>query len=293
MVHHNGCPLCSSQALSLKFNVRDYFVTGEVFPVVTCDSCGFLFTQDYPEENEMTRYYDSGSYISHSNSSEGIVDRLYQLIRQVMLKRKTALVRRYAGKSEGSILDVGCGTGHFLDAMKKDGWNSAGIEINPAAREFAVSKFNLTVYQSADHLPPDSQFDCITLWHVLEHFHKPEEYILSLKKRLKPAGVLIIALPNSGSFDASHYKDKWAAYDVPRHLWHFNPFTFKIFAENSGIRLMAMKYLPFDVFYISILSEKYRNSKISLLSGLAIGAFFWFLSLFNRNRTSSVIYISK
>jgi SAM-dependent methyltransferase len=292
MIHHETCPLCLSPEISHFLNCTDHFVSKEVFTLSQCKKCGFRFTQDYPEENEAGRYYESDDYISHSDSNKGITEKAYQFIRRIMLKRKKVIISKVAGLSSGNILDIGSGTGHFLNEMKLAGWNIKGVEINSGAREYAASRFKIEmiVPEEINTLAPGS-FDCITLWHVLEHFHDPFEYMKTISRLLKPEGVCIIALPNCNSFDAIHFKKEWAAYDVPRHLWHFNPSTFSLFAEKTGFKLSGNLNLPFDVFYISILSEKYRNSAFPMISGVIKGILFSVRSVFSRNRNSSVIYI--
>lgn len=293
MMHHSDCPLCSSSSVSFKFNIKDNFISGEVFPLNKCNSCGFLFTQDHPDKDEISRYYESESYISHSNTSEGLINKIYKTVRKLMLRRKTRLVKNVTGLDNGRILDVGSGTGHFLKSMKDAGWKTTGIEINQSASEFSTSAFNIPVYNSIDDLSGDMKFDCISLWHVLEHFQDPEEYISKLKRHLNPGGVFIIALPNSDSYDSHHYKEKWAAYDVPRHLWHFNHGTFSVFVKKTGLELSGMRYLPFDVFYISMLSEKYSDKSFSNIRGLFKGMLFASCSFFNPLKASSLIFILK
>jgi SAM-dependent methyltransferase len=208
-----------------------------------------------------------------------------------MLVKKRRLVISNIRKASGKILDFGCGTGHFLNEMKRSGWKTTGVEVNKKARGHAISRFGLEV------LPPDAtgslqsnEYDCITLWHVLEHFHDPHGYFTEIKRLLKPTGNVIVALPNSDSFDARHYGKDWAAFDVPRHLWHFSPSTFSRFAEKAGFRVTSFKVLPFDVFYISILSEKHKGSVFPTLFGLTMGKIYFLLSLFRRKRGSSIVY---
>jgi ubiquinone/menaquinone biosynthesis C-methylase UbiE len=176
--------------------------------------------------------------------------------------------------------------------MKKAGWISKGIEVNEKARNFSISHFNLEI------ITPDKistlktgSFDCITLWHVLEHFHDPYMYISEIYRMLKPGGISVIALPNCSSYDAKYYNRFWAAWDVPRHLWHFKPATFQLFCEKSGFLLKALTILPLDVFYISQMSEKYKGSSLPFLKGIAKALIFSFLSVFHKRRSSSVIYI--
>jgi ubiquinone/menaquinone biosynthesis C-methylase UbiE len=176
--------------------------------------------------------------------------------------------------------------------MKKAGWNGSGIEINSKAREFSASKFGLEIIppEQMSTLPAAS-FECITLWHVLEHFHDPFRYASVIHRLLKPGGICVVALPNCSSFDSIHYRFSWAAYDVPRHLWHFTPATFKYFAAKTGFKLVKTIALPLDVFYISALSEKYKGSRMHFLKGIIKALWFSILCLFRNEKNSSLIYI--
>jgi SAM-dependent methyltransferase len=292
MVHHTICPLCSSEKIGLQFTCTDYFVSKTNFAVFKCSECDFHFTQDYPEEADIAGFYESDDYISHSDTSKGFSNKLYRIARSVMLTKKRNLIRTITGLRSGVILDIGSGTGYFTNAMKKAGWQSEGIEINEKARDFSRSHFGLEV-NSPDILPvlKAESFDCITLWHVLEHFHDPFNYLRDIYTLLKPGASCVIALPNSSSYDAIYYRRFWAAWDVPRHLWHFNPSTFRLFSEKSGFRLESIRILPLDVFYISLLSEKYKGLNLPFLRGILNGVKFAFLAAFNKTRSSSVIYI--
>jgi len=292
MVHHNVCPLCKSDKITVILSCTDYFISHEVFPIAQCQKCGFRFTQDYPDEKDIGRYYESEDYISHSNTSKGFSNKLYRLARNLMLRRKLFIVNKITAKNRGFLLDIGSGTGHFANTMKRGGWQVKGIEINEKARNFSKANFGLDISGPED-IPSlqTSGFDCITLWHVLEHFHDPFKYASEISRLLKPGGVCVIALPNSSSFDAEHFGKFWAAYDVPRHLWHFNPVTFRRFAEQNGFKLEKILSLPLDLFYISILSEKYSGSRISFFTGMTVAKMYWFASIFKKERSSSIIYI--
>jgi len=292
MVHHNVCPLCSSDKIGLQFSCTDYLVSKTDFRIFRCSSCGFSFTQDYPEERDIGRFYESDSYISHSDTSEGLSNKLYLLARNLMIRRKKKLIQNLTGLRKGNILDIGSGTGYFASSMKRDGWVAKGIEINERASKFAVTHFGLDIF-APDKLPEieAGSYDCVTLWHVLEHFHEPYKYASEIFRVLKHGAVCVIAVPNSRSYDAEYYNRFWAAWDVPRHLWHFNPDTFKLFSEKTGFSLEKLKRLPLDVFYISMLSEKYKGSGLSFIRGMVMAGWFAFLSLFNKKKSSSIIYI--
>ena len=292
MVHHVRCPLCLSEMIAVKFKCTDHFISKEAFAIAGCGNCGFLFTQDYPDENEISGYYESEDYISHSDTNEGLLNKLYHLIRQFMLIRKRSMIERTTELRTGSLLDIGSGTGHFAYLMKRAGWNVKAIEINEKARLSSSESFGLDVYAPAEISGFEKEsMDCVTLWHVLEHLHYPEDYFSKIHTLLKPGGICLVALPNSSSFDAKYYRNCWAAFDVPRHLWHFDPSSFRLFSDKSAFKIERQSVLPFDVFYISLLSEKYKGSKFAFMQGLIRGAWFALLSLFSRSGGSSIVYI--
>ena len=292
MVHHDRCPLCSSEMTENHFNCTDHFVSGESFAIARCITCGFMFTQDYPDENEIYRYYESAGYISHSDTSKGIINKSYHLIRQLMLLRKKRIIKKITGLRHGNLLDVGSGTGHFASVMRNSGWSVKGIEISGKARDFSSTTFDLEIFAPEQIAELDScSFDCVTMWHVLEHFHDPHRYFSDIIRLLKPGGVCLVALPNCSSTDAEHYREVWAAFDVPRHLWHFDPSTFAHFVRKTGLTVERQMILPFDVFYISVLSEKYKGSKWPFISGITRAIWFSLVSFFCRRRSSSLIYL--
>ena len=292
MVHHSVCPLCSSEKIGVALNCFDHFVSGKEFAVFRCSSCNFMFTQDYPLESEIGQFYESDEYISHSDNARGLTNKLYRVARGIMLKKKKNLIINITGLKNGNLLDIGSGTGYFASAMKNAGWMAEGIEINEKAREFSRSHFGIKVgTPDLVSTMETASFDCITLWHVLEHFHDPFAYISVINRLLKPGACCIIALPNCSSYDAKSYGPFWAAWDVPRHLWHFNPDTFSLFSEKSGFTLERLRILPLDVFYISLMSEKYKGSILPFFKGIAKASGFALFSFFNRKRSSSVIYI--
>ena len=272
----------------------DYLVSREEFNICRCRHCDFIFTADYPDPSEAGRYYESSEYISHSDSRTTAIDRAYQTARKFMLRRKRRMVFKTTRIPKGNILDIGSGTGHFLNVMKEAGWQTTGVEINKAATEYATSQFNLKILQPEEmKILPSEEFDCITLWHVAEHLYDIDGYFNEIKRLLKPQGIVLVALPNSYSFDSSHYGKYWAAYDVPRHLWHFNYKTFSDFVAKAGFTISSTHPLPLDVFYISILSEKHKKSQTAFLSGVITGAYFSMLSFFNRLKSSSLVFVLK
>lgn len=289
----NICPLCGkSHDGTVAHTCTDHYATGEHFEIHQCKECGFLFTQCAPDESVIGRYYESPEYISHTDTHKGITNRIYHWVRRYMLGRKAALVRRNSGLSHGRLLDIGTGTGYFSHFMQEKGWKVSAIEKSPQAREFALKHFGLQVAppEALAQLEPGS-FDVITLWHVMEHLQHLNETWEQLYQLLDKQGILILAVPNPSSFDARHYGAEWAAYDVPRHLWHFTPSVMQQFGAKHGFKLAELHPMPFDAFYVSMLSEKNRGSRLAFVKGMWIGFKAWLASLTRKERSSSMIYV--
>jgi len=240
----------------------------------------------------MDRYYESKNYLPHSESSEGLVSFLYKRIQQFMVTRKRKLVENVSNSSNGKLLDVGCGTGEFLNEMALAGWEIDGIETNAFAREIARERYNVSVH-SPDQVKSygDPKFDVITFWHVLEHLTNPIEILRTITVSLKKNGFLLIAAPNYKSFDGDYYQSFWAAYDVPRHLYHFNYETMITLLKQVGLSVSQIKRLPFDSFYISLLSEQYRKG--NSFRGLWIGLRSYLQALSDSRRCSSIIFFTQ
>ena len=299
IINITNCPICNSSKTSKAFDAVDHFSTKEAFPIYDCSSCGFRFTNKFPSDDSIGRYYDSPDYISHSDSKTGLINRLYHFFRKQMLGKKVNLVAKQVGprlKDNIRILDIGSGTGYFLNAAKEKGYTVTGIEKDSNAREQAIINFRLDIKdeQSLWSIENES-FDVITLWHVLEHMENLNEVVAKIKSILKPDGVMILALPNHNSHDAKKYKGYWAAYDVPRHLWHFTPDSVEKLLSKHQFNIIKQKTMPLDAFYISMLSEKYRGSGslMQYLRACSVGTIGYLRSLSDINQSSSVIYIAK
>lgn len=293
-IYINICPVCGSMNSTHFLECKDYLASKETFEIEKCQSCGFAFTQNFPSEKVIGRYYEAPEYVSHSDTQKGIINRLYHIARKVALKSKAKIVKKYTTKKAGLLLDIGSGTGYFLNKMREKKWVVTGIEKSEDARLFAKQKFNIDC-QNSEYLyniSPKTK-DVISMWHVLEHLEHLNTVMEHLHKILKDDGTLIIALPNKSSFDAEFYKEHWAAYDVPRHLWHFSPNDFKYLIERHQFELIDTKPMHFDTFYISMLSEKNKGTVLGSLVGLVRGGIFFLKSLNNKKRSSSLTYILK
>lgn len=292
MIHYLQCPVCKSTSIKYSFSAKDNTVSKEAFEIWECSFCTVLFTQDVPSENNIGDYYASPDYVSHSDTQEGFVNKMYHGVKILTLAGKKKLLVNETGLAAGKILDVGSGTGAFLDKMKKGGWQVTGVEPDAGARAKAASLYNIHLRPSVDLFElPEAEYDAITLWHVLEHVHSLHEYVDQLKKLITTKGRIFIAVPNHTSHDANKYKEHWAAFDVPRHLYHFSPLSINVLMEMHGLKVKKIKPMWFDSFYVSMLSEHYKNGKQNLPAALISGMGSNAQALFNNENCSSVIYI--
>jgi 2-polyprenyl-3-methyl-5-hydroxy-6-metoxy-1,4-benzoquinol methylase len=247
--------------------VKDFLVSGESFTLKYDAEKQMLITTPQPSAASLPSYYESEDYISHTDDTNGVLAFLYQRVKTYSLKRKVRLISKL-NKGEGSLLDIGAGTGDFLNVAKENHWTVLGVEVNEQARVLAQNK-GISLKEDMDLLG-DTKYDVITLWHVLEHIPNIEETCQKLEFHLKENGHLVIAVPNYKSYDAHYYKEFWAAYDVPRHLWHFSQASMKKLF-SSKMNLIKTRPLVFDSYYVSLLSEKYRTSKKLSLKALWVG----------------------
>lgn len=283
------CPLCHSGQFRLFITSKDYSVSGETFSIQRCQNCGLLFTNPRPAETELGRYYESATYVSHTNEGNTLINRIYKLVRHYTLKEKTALVEKWAPVNE--LLDLGCGTGHFLEAARKKGWKIEGVEINSSARQQTQENLGQEIYTRLSDIPLTRRFNAITLWHVLEHVYDLGQTLALLKYLLHKQGSLLIAVPNPESYDAQLYGAAWAAWDVPRHLYHFSQEVMQKLARKHGFVVKAVKPMYFDAFYVSMLSEEYKKGSKGYINAVVTGLRSNLWAKRHNNQFSSLIYI--
>ncbi len=280
------CPICHSKEFIHQISCIDNTLSGEQFDIVSCKNCGVWQTFPYPDEKEISKYYQSDEYISHSDKKESFFDRIYHLVRKYTLIQKVNLIKRYV--PHGTILDFGCGTGYFLEECKKSGFVIVGVEPSEKARDICLKK-NLNIFSSIKELDKNQKYDVITLWHVLEHLYYPNDFLNKFYSLLKEKGYLILALPNRLSYDSQKYREFWAGYDVPRHLFHFTKKDILNITKDK-FELVSIHPMYFDAFYVSILSEKYKKNKNAFVRGMMYGLLSNIKAM-KKNNYSSLIYV--
>ncbi|NQY68145.1 MAG: class I SAM-dependent methyltransferase [Flavobacteriales bacterium] len=294
MENLNNCPICDSTESKLYLQSNDFSISKENFNIVQCVACNFKYTNPRPNQNSIGPYYQSEEYVSHSDTNKGVINRIYQIVRIYTLSTKLAMIDKIRRKAR--LLDIGAGTGAFLKFCKDGGHEITGIEPDATARKTAydINQISLQEEKALNSFEEES-FDIITMWHVLEHVHTLKERIAQVNRLLDDNGTLIIAVPNCNSFDAKHYKKHWAAYDLPRHLYHFVPSDIDKLISQFGMRIADIKPMTFDSVYVSMLSEKYKGNTgiLGIIKAVLIGLLSNLKGVANSNTHSSQIYIIK
>lgn len=263
---NNKCPWCDSEKAQINLWLKDEFLTKEDFHICECLNCGLLYTTPRPPKEKIGAYYKSDEYYSHQENKKGFIPKLYEAVKKTNLKHKYHLATE--GIKTGKLLDIGCGVGDFIHTAEKKGWLCTGIEPSEDAKKIAQNRIKAEIFDSASlEQLLNQSFDVITMWHVLEHVDNLRWQMEQLQRIIKPKGKIVIAVPNYKSYDAQFYKEQWAAYDVPRHLNHFNKTTLVNIFKSKGLQLIKTEKLIWDAYYISYMSEQYKNHKLPLLKG--------------------------
>lgn len=270
MVEIKSCPICGDTQTNEFLQAKDYFLSKKSFTLKQCANCGFVFTSPRPEDKKLSEYYQSDKYLSHHSRGLSPLQLVYQFLRGKNIRSKYRLVSQYSEK--GSILDIGCGTGELLAYFKKLGWNATGIEPDASARKFASEQWALPVHDENQIFKiEDLTFDIITMWHVLEHVPDPNQRIREIFRMLKSGGQFLAAVPNYLSWDAVHYGPYWAAWDVPRHLFHYSESNMIQLAEKHGFKYIKSVPMVLDSYYISLVSERYKGTKFPYFKAINNG----------------------
>lgn len=289
----SSCPVCGHGHFTPFLHVNDWLVSKEEFKLLQCNHCKFVFTSNAPAEQHISPYYNSEEYIEHSDTSSGLIYGIYHHARKLMLRYKLKKIRQLnTGKK---LLDIGSGSGYFMNHMHQNGFEVNGVEISEKAIALCQQKFKITAHKPSEFLAGKlaRNYDIITLWHVFEHVYSFNEYMRLFSDSLNDDGYLLLALPNHESFDANYYSSYWCAYDTPRHLWHFTPKTLEKHAHNFGFKLVRKHRLPLDPFFNAMVSASYKKSTTFLPFTLLIGLVSYVKSLSNVNKSSSIIYVLK
>ncbi len=296
------CPLCRKDLYNSDINKlpkaflsgKDTLVTGNRFTIETCRHCGFLFTNPRPKQEEISKYYHSEAYISHTVKKQSLMDRIYFGVQKIMLARKINLLKKHTKPNFRKLLDYGCGTGAFLNQASLSSFVTVGYEPEHYARKIAQNKGLDVAGKKEKVLGNNTQtYHVISLWHVLEHLHEYPSILNDFYTKLNPGGILLIAVPIANSADAQHYKNHWAAWDLPRHLYHFTRESLVKGCNQTGFKLIENKGMPFDSYYISWLSEQNKKNPVAPLNAFLLGTWSNANAMIGQTPWSSEIFVFK
>ena len=263
---NNKCPWCGSDKAQINLWLKDEFLSKEDFHICECLNCGLLYTMPRPSKDKIGNYYKSEDYYSHQENKKGFIPKIYECVKKVNLRHKYKLATE--GLETGNMMDIGCGVGDFIHTAEVKGWQGLGVEPSDDAKAIAKKRVKANIIRSEElEKLPDGTFDLITMWHVLEHVDELKWQVSQLQRLVKSNGRIVIAVPNYKSYDGQYYKEHWAAYDVPRHLNHFNKQTITKIFKASGLELKKTDKLIWDAYYISYMSEQYKHHKFPLIKG--------------------------
>jgi 2-polyprenyl-3-methyl-5-hydroxy-6-metoxy-1,4-benzoquinol methylase len=284
-----NCPVCDKTEFRSYISTKDFFFTKEDFNIDICANCNFIFTNPIPAD--LGKYYETEDYLSHKADDKSMISRIYRNIRNINIKNKFKIVSAISkGKK---ILDIGCGTGELLAYFKTKGYDALGIEPSKDAREFAQQKHNIEVKEeSYIKNIADNSFDIVSMWHVLEHVSDLNGRMKDLKRISKDDATIVIAVPNVESPDSKHYGMYWAGLDVPRHLYHFSKASMTKLAQKHNMKITSTIPMKFDSYYVSMLSEKYKDSSLGIFKAVIEG-FISNLKAKKANNYSSMIFVLK
>jgi len=269
----------------IHIEVIDHFLTKEKFKIQNTSVSGLLQTKPAPTKEDIVKYYKSERYISHNSRKNGLFFFFYRFLRNINFYAKYRLLS--SNNKNRNALDFGSGEGYFLNKLKKKGFNACGVDSSAASLYPNVHKSIFT-----DQLN-NQKFSNITAWHSIEHVHELEKTISRMYDLLDEKGTLIIAVPNYLSFDARYYKSFWAAYDVPRHLWHFDKKSLKEVFENKGFKLIKSSPMVLDAYYVSLLSETYKKSTFKIIKSIFVGTISNTFALFTKEYSSNIFVFKK
>ena len=291
--HIQNCPICGADSQTQEFRTVDTTVSQLEFCILRCTNCDAHFTNPRPSPKAIGEFYRSNKYISHTNQDKGLVARIYRKVRSIAVDQKLRLIQQT--HHSGKLLDVGCGTGTFLQHAALRGFKVTGVEPSQEAGAVAKVTSHAQVHTELSEIPLSEQFNVVTMWHVLEHMHQPAETLSSIRKHLHADGLLVIAVPNRSSWDATHFGPAWAAWDVPRHLTHFSEKDLTHLLERTGFKIFKTRPMWFDAPYVSILSEQGKGAGplVSVLKGGFIGMVSNLIALVTSRPTSSTIYLAR
>lgn len=248
------CDNCQSEEAIFLFSGHDrmYGLPG-IFSLVQCPKCGWIRQNPRPAAEDITKYYPV-NYKAYSKAIEDEKSCWIQWSRSYGISKRCRSIEKL--KTSGRLLEVGCGTGIFLNEMQKRGWSVVGVEPNYQAGQYAVNRFSLEIFRHTveEFAPVAKDFDVIVLWNVLEHLPTPAQDLKKLYHALRFGGLFVLCIPNLESLDRKLFGKSWSGWDLPRHLYLFPRGVLEKFFQEMGMEVIARQGSPgnYQMFLIGL-----------------------------------------
>lgn len=233
-----ACPSCGGESAEPVLSAADPSNSLALphFDVVCCTNCRLHYTNPRPSTGSIGRYYGA-DYRPHTGKAK--VHRPLRGWYPLDWLRTPP-----PGDRRPRLLDFGCGAGHFLAGMDRQGWEAVGIDASESAVQAVRETVGLPAFAGSlphDELEP-ATFDLVTLWHSLEHVHDPASILREARRLLVESGRLIVAVPNFAGWPRRWFGPNWYGLDLPRHLTHFTPETLRNMLEQARFRVLGMRH---------------------------------------------------
>lgn len=257
------CPVCGTGHPNL-------YCEKNGFTILRCSSCGLGFVGDLPSEEELGKFY-RGSYLPYHL--------LYGDFKE-KAERRFSLVESAVGNRLGSLLDVGCSYGFFLNVARTHGWKVKGVEMGSRPAEYSRTKYGLDVFegplQQADFA--DSSFDVVTLFHVIEHARNPLDLLSTIRRILRKGGSLVMLTPNIESLHSQILGKAWTWLSPPDHLFYFSRRSMGLALRKCEFRVASLRSITVDadnllVQLASTLISSHHTPKKSQVAFRSVGLF--------------------
>ena len=235
------------------------------YHLVQCQ-CSFVYLNPRPKIDNISSYYPSEKYDPHYMSNKSIWIKFYHFVQFFTLRWKYSKIPDI--HRSRNLLDIGAGQGEFASFMSKRGWNVVIQDANIDIIDKNIPH-DYNFVKDLQQINESESFNVITLWHSLEHIHNIKDLYSQINRLLAPEGVLLIAVPNLQAPEKKSFGVKWAAYDAPRHLYHFHPDSIKRLCMKYDFKIVR-KFSLFQDSPYNILLSISNKSLIQLLRAAII-----------------------
>jgi len=261
----NLCPLCNSDKSTITFNGKDFLYSKKDFTVVSCSSCGVMYTNPRVKKNQIGNYYFKGYSPYKPVKRNPLLRTMIDLSGNIFGNINIEIHKDIKSYNFKTVLEVGPGSGSLLQFLKKNNYQVAGVEIdNDCVERIKAQGIECYCGELSDYkrMLGTRKFELIILCHVLEHLYNPREIIEIIYSLLSDNGILYMILPDVGSIEAKLFGKYWIGWDLPRHVVHYNRNTVRDLLTKSGFKVISIRKNISSSFFIESIGFRFLNGKM-------------------------------